>query len=81
MINDEIINNIKVQELCKKYGVDIKEGKIFNIIKDDFIILLSDLNKKIYILLDKNYNIICIDKCDVINNYKDLKKFVKLINL
>jgi len=77
MNKNEIINNIKFKENCAKYGVDSKECEIFYFNNEEYVILLTQPILDIYILFDKNYNTIWIDKCDFINDDEDLKNFVE----
>lgn len=76
MTKNEILNDMKFRQICENYGLDWNKFNIYYF-KKDFVILLNVPNKDIYLLLDKNYNIFCIEKNDLINDYKDMKYFVK----
>lgn len=76
MTKNEIINDIKFRQRCGEYGLEWSKFNIFNFPNQNYIISLSEPIGNIYVLLDKNYNTICVKKCDWINDFADLKYFV-----
>lgn len=77
MTSKEIINDIKFRQRCGAYGLDWSKFEFFYFPNKNYIISLTEPIGDIYVLFDKNYNTICIEKCDWINDYEDLKNFVK----
>jgi len=78
MQKEELINDEKFREKCSKYGLNFHNFKIFNFpYQSDYIILLNEENKDIYILLDKNYNTLWIQQCDWISDSLDKDSFVR----
>lgn len=77
MTENEIIDDRNFREKCRNYGLDGDNFEIFQFDGNDYVISLYDPTGYIYILLDKNYNTICIEKCDWITSYEDLRNFVE----
>lgn len=77
MTKNEIINDIKFRQRCGAYGLDWSKFNIFNFPNKNYIISVAEPIGNIYVLFDQNYNTICIEKCDWINDFEDLKNFVE----
>lgn len=77
MTKTQIMNDIKFRQRCGKYGLDWKEFDFFYFPDGEYVISLFEPFEEIYVLFDKNYNTICIEKCDWIVDYEDLTNFVK----
>ena len=78
MTKNELINDMNFRLRCIDYGLNWMNFEIFNFRNGDSVIAMVIPNKEIYILFDKNYNTICIEKSDAISDYEDLKYFVEL---
>ena len=76
MIKEKIIRDIKFRQRCTSYGLNWSQFKIVQISDENYIIALNDPIKNIYVLFDKNYNTISMEKGDWIKSREDLEKFV-----
>ena len=71
MTKKEIINDIKFKQKCNKYGLDYESFEIY-----DNVILLNTKTPNLYVLFDKNYNTMGIEKIDENTLYKYYKELI-----
>lgn len=76
MLEERIKKDIKFRQRCSVYGLDWSQFEILHVDKENYIIALNNPNEDIYVLFDKNYNTICMEKCDYINDREDLENFI-----
>lgn len=60
MDKEKIINDINFRVSCRNYGLDCENFEVY-----DDVIIMSSLKTGIYVLLDKNYNIIGVHKIEL----------------
>ncbi len=72
MSKDEIIYDTKFQQQCGKYGLNWENCEIY-----DEVILLNTQLQDLYLIFDKNYNTIAIDKFESDYSIESKSDFVK----
>ena len=78
MLRDKIINDINFREKCCNYELNWDDFIIRQFSNDDYIILLHSQNHSVYVLLDKNYNTIGVERCDSIKNDETALEFAAI---
>lgn len=76
MRKNKIYNDMDFRQACIQYGLDWGKCDVYSVSEDEYVILVKVPNKNIYVLFDKNYKTICVEKNDWFKDEEAVSRFV-----